>query len=165
MNEEWRPIVGYEGWYEVSSFGRVRRIRHGAGTWCGRILSGHRCGRHGYNAVVLTIRGESTNVHTHRLVAEAFYGSIRDGYCVNHLNGVKSDNRVWNLEVCTPAQNCRHAFVAGLTTQPRLSAKDILEIRMKYRNRGKTMRSLATLYGVSRQTICNCIHRSTLGYR
>lgn len=98
-NEEWRPVVGYEGSYEVSSLGMVRRVGSHV-----RALSRH---HEGYLLVNLSVAGRSKTHRVHRLVADAFLGpSVARG--VNHLNGVKSDNRASNLEWATDSQNARH---------------------------------------------------------
>ncbi|MBJ7900265.1 MAG: hypothetical protein GC158_10175 [Cyanobacteria bacterium RI_101] len=68
------------------------------------------CGKSGY--LSLTCNGKFYLAH--RLVYETFFGEIPDGWQVNHINGVKSDNRLENLEVVTPQENMRHAVATGL---------------------------------------------------
>ena len=113
--EEWRAVVGYEGAYEVSDQGRVRRIGGGMGARPGRILLPTRSST-GYLTVGLFVRQAVKRVGVHRLVVAAFYGVIPKGREVNHLNGNKTANHVSNLEIVTPSENRRHAWRVGLNT-------------------------------------------------
>ena len=71
LTEDWRPVVGYEGWYEVSSLGRVRRARPGLGARVGHILS-PQLSNNGYLMVPLCREGCRRYRSVHRLVGEAF---------------------------------------------------------------------------------------------
>lgn len=108
---EWRAIAGFVG-YEVSRTGLVRsldrRVPSSRGTRLsrGRLLKPQRLSRTGYMQVELS--GAKRAVH--RLVATAFLGDPPTGYVVNHKNGDKEDNRVENLEWCTPSANVQHGF-------------------------------------------------------
>lgn len=96
--------------YEVSSAGRVRRL---APAGRARVRKPQRH-NHGYACVTGRIDGKLRTFLIHRLVAEAFLPP-RNGYsCVNHKNGVKTDNRVENLEWCDCTENNRHASRIGL---------------------------------------------------
>ena len=110
--EEWRQVVGWP--YEVSDRGRVRRSAGGQGARVGhmRKLVSNRLG---YLNVMLSRDGVVCTRKVHRLVAEAFSGPIPPGKEVNHINGVKNDNR-WpeNLEVVTSSENKQHAIRTGL---------------------------------------------------
>lgn len=107
--EEWRPVVGYNGAYEVSSLGRVRRV---LGPWCvnkhGRCLRA----RHnkGYTAVGLSHKHTKRQVFVHHLVLEAFVGPRPDGYQCDHINCIRDDNRPANLRWVTPQENTRAMF-------------------------------------------------------
>ncbi len=114
--EEWRPVVGYEGWYSVSNLGRVRREKGGCGTRAGKILNTQCPSSSGYLQVGLSTGRSATqrSLAVHVLVAETFLGARPDGCGVNHLNGLKTDNRAANLEWATPKQNSEHAVAHGL---------------------------------------------------
>jgi hypothetical protein len=115
--EIWKPIPGFEGRYEVSNIGRVRSlVANHNGRCCTKkekILK-QATNRLGYSVVRLTDDNKSLHTFTvHRLVMIAFIGLVK-GKEVNHINGIKSDNRVENLEYLTHLENMQHAIKTGL---------------------------------------------------
>lgn len=126
----WRPVVGYEGLYEVSDKGLVRSIervtttrrtvkgRDQVFTWTvpEHILKyGKRSDD--YLDVPLTKHGHSKNICVHRIVAEAFIPNPKHLPCVNHIDGNKKNNNVDNLEWCTYSSNNNHAVDMKLNVQ------------------------------------------------
>lgn len=103
--EEWRPIPGHEGRYEVSNRGVVR-------SWSkqkqGQALSPGR-NRDGY----LQVRLVKKTVCVHRLVLAAFVGPLPSGLVTRHLNGDRTDNRLSNLAYGTHSENARDAVAHG----------------------------------------------------
>lgn len=95
--EVWKPVVGYEGLYEVSSMGRVRRKQ-----WLLMHPKEEKCG---YRRVLLTKDGEQKPFLVHRLVAEAFIPNPNNYPIINHMDECPSNNRVGNLEWCTYKHN------------------------------------------------------------
>ena len=75
--------------------------------------------RKGYLAVTLTHNGERKTYGVHRLVADAFIPNPENKPTVNHINGVKTDNRVDNLEWATMKENCDHKWRTGLANTNR----------------------------------------------
>lgn len=110
MNEIWKPVVGYEGLYEVSNQGRVRSLdrsvihKDGQMFVKGRILKPGKYRNRYYN-VNLWKKGKMTNKTVHRLVAEAFIPNPDNKPCIDHINAVKTDNRIENLRWVTYSEN------------------------------------------------------------
>lgn len=110
--EEWRPVKGYEGLYEVSSFGRVRSLDRWVNHYRGNkkaFRKGQmlklRTDKDGYVRVGLCIKQKMQLAQVHRLVMEAFVPNPDNLPCVNHRNENKSCNIPDNLEWCTVAYN------------------------------------------------------------
>lgn len=108
--EIWKDIPNYEGLYMVSSFGRVKRIG-----FRGKVIKSH-LNDSGYYSTVLCKEAKSKNFRNHRLVAMAFLLNPENKLTVNHKNGIKTDNRVINLEWATRSENIKHAIKMGLNT-------------------------------------------------
>lgn len=155
LTEEWRPI--FDGFYEVSNEGRVRRIRpvRGGGHVGREVKAWDSCG---YRQVSPCVRGVRHVRHVHALVAEAFLGPRPDGMEINHIDADKSNNAVWNLEYVTRSENARHAAMCGLTTRgerhyaARLTAQQAADVRRRHRN-GERVTALAREYGVTHGAI------------
>jgi len=111
--ENWRAVPGFGGKYEVSDIGRVRSF---ARSDSGSILKTFDDG-HGYRALGFNYRSRYTMHKVHRLVALAFIPNPGNKKTINHINGVKADNRVCNLEWATHYENNEHALKTGLACQ------------------------------------------------
>ena len=112
--EIWKPVNNFEGFYEVSNYGRVRSIE--------RVVEHRRYGKmlvnakllkpwdnmHGYCNVNLIKDGERKVCKVHRLVAEAFIPNPENKYAINHKDGDKKNNHYLNLEWCTKSENELH---------------------------------------------------------
>lgn len=126
-------VVGYEELYSVTADGRIRahpnRIHDG-------IWMKPSC-RKGYLFVNLCKGGEIINKNVHRIVAEAFLPNPNDLPQVNHINGIKTDNRVVNLEWCTASQNKKHSWEIGtsITTEAKRRASRSNAYKMHEANR------------------------------
>lgn len=111
MQEIWKQVKGYEGLYEVSNLGNVKRV----GSFRGvnkKYLNGHFLtpvdNGKGYFRIKLTANNKSKRVMLHRIIAEAFIPRIEGKNVVNHINHNKQDNSIENLEWCTQSENCLH---------------------------------------------------------
>ena len=125
IQEIWKDIVGYEGIYQVSSLGNVRsfdRLIYNKGSNSFNKIKGRIrkkvTHKKGYDQVMLSNNGLKLFL-VHRLVAEAFIINELMKREVNHINGIKTDNRVENLEWCTRKENESHAHKTGLKNQGR----------------------------------------------
>jgi predicted DNA-binding protein (UPF0251 family) len=163
--ETWRAAVGFEGVYEISSSGRVRRVLQKSGTQAGRILKPQYRDPGGYPSVVLYFEQKGRFRFLHHLVAEAFLGPRPPGKEINHKDGNKRNPNVLNLEYVSPSQNRKHAVDTGLLYVPperrargqkigvsKLDPEKIDAIRREHIE-GTHVITLARRYGVSRQTI------------
>jgi hypothetical protein len=119
--EEWRPVVGYEGLYEISSHGRLRSIdavtiSPGGKKYTrqGRLISLTTEGIGYWRA--LLYRGDGRRGRKiHQLVAESFLPpKPTPAHVINHIDGVRKNNRPENLEWVTQGENIRHAYRIGL---------------------------------------------------
>jgi hypothetical protein len=107
MEEQFKPIKGYEGLYEAGNLGSIKSLI------TNKILKPQSNPR-GYYIVGLSINNKSTSKSAHRLVAETFILNLENKPQVNHINGIKNDNRIKNLEWVTGKENINHAIKMGL---------------------------------------------------
>lgn len=160
MEEIWKDIVGFEGLYQVSNLGNVKRL------FSKRVLQerliGRNIDRYGYVKRVLSKEGKMYFFTEHRLVAIAFIDNPNNKATVNHKNGIKTDNRVENLEWHTNSENMSHAIETGLKDHKgikhhkcKLTEEQVLEIRKIGFSQTRT--ALSKKYGVCRNNILGII--------
>jgi len=146
MNEIWKDIKEYEGLYQVSSLGKIRRIRfinNIVNKPQVRILSTRKIDNLGYPTVCLCKNNHTKYKRVHRIVAETFILNPLNLPCVNHKDGNKTNNNVDNLEWCTHSYNTKHALKNGLINaekRHKASQKNIKKAQKKSRvlNIGET---------------------------
>lgn len=110
--EEWRDVVGYEGLYIASSFGRIASLRRAYfnGRWChikGRIIQPFKTPT-GYNYVTLSKEGSHKNKTVHRLVAMSFLPQSPGKPHIDHIDSNKDNNKVSNLRWVTRSENMKN---------------------------------------------------------
>jgi hypothetical protein len=153
--EIWSKIRDYPN-YEISNIGRVKSINYSKE----RILKLQNM--NGYDRVGLSINGVTTLFLVHRLVALAFIDNVNNHSFINHINGIKNDNRVENLEWCTSTENLNHALVNNLRIMPngekhhnsKLTETQVLEIRKS----NLLQKELTKLYNVKQPLISAIIN-------
>ena len=118
----------------------------------------------GYSIVCLHVNGKQKNEYVHRLVAKTYIPNPDNRKEVNHINGIKTDNRVENLEWCTAKENTNHAVSMGLRNNKgennylsKLTEEQVLLIRADYRSQ----REIAKDYKVTDQIIGRIKRRQT----
>jgi len=150
--EIWKDVPEYEGLYRVSNLGRVKSLKWGKE----RVLKPKE-DRGGYVYVGLYKEGVEKKFSVHRLVMLAFVGE--SGLQVNHINGLKTDNQLENLEYCTGSENMIHAFKNGLKKGSKGEKNGRSKLtracveRIKYGHQGVTQREIAKIYGITESRV------------
>ena len=169
MTEVWAPVPGWEGYYEVSTHGRVRGVERtafngrsrDAGVQ-GRVLSVF-LSQEGYPCAHLWKSGKRTLRKVHTLVLTAFVGPRPDGMEACHENDVKADNRLENLRWDTKRANA--ADKRGNQRQPRkLSAEVVIEMRRLRKEEGLPFAEIAKRFGCSRAAAQKAISGKTYAW-
>ena len=154
MEEIWKDVPGYEGYYQASNLGRIKSVSRIVKHNCGgpkkvneRIMKGY-INRYGYKRVDLSKKGVNKQFSAHRIIAMTFLGE--SDLVVNHIDGVKLNNHINNLEYVTPQENTAHAVRAGLIkNNSQINEKNIVE---DYQN-GSRLRELEKKYNTSHHNI------------
>lgn len=135
-NIEWKPIKNYEGLYEISSDGRVRRLRFINGSHnferireCKQTLN-----TWGYMTVNLCKNGKANTKRVHRLVANAFLGE--SDLQVDHIDGNKLNNKLENLEYVTAKENTNRAWKNGQSKYSKERKEKLSKIAKERWNNG-----------------------------
>lgn len=173
----WRDIKGYEGLYQISNLGNVRsldrkiRFNKGVSIKKGQLLKPVLT-RKGYLKVELSKESKGKRFYVHRLVALHFIENSLNKPQVNHINGIKTDNRVENLEWCTNLENQRHAIKNGLVNQEQRIKQAIKmgEVNKKPINqytkqnefirKFNSIKEASIVTGINSRNICNCLSKN-----
>lgn len=158
MREVFKPIKNYEN-YQISNLGRIKNAR------TNKFLK-YRLNKNGYFLTQLCKDGSRKSISVHRQLAIYFIPNPNNLPEVNHKNGVKTDNRIRNLEWVTHSENILHAFKLGLLNhrgennpRSKVTQKEVEIIRNKYIPYVYTLSRLAKEYNVSHTTICRIVTR------
>lgn len=155
--EVWIDIKGYGGKYQVSSYGRIK-------SFYGKVNYLSPVSHHGYDKVTLCKNGSKKQLFVHRIVLASFIQENPNSLQVNHKDGVKTNNYLYNLEYCDSKQNINHAYenklirnIGEFNHNSKLSNHQVLEIRSSSLN----VSELSRKYFVSRKTIQNILSRKS----
>lgn len=172
--ERWRWIVGWRGYYLVSSHGRIKsvaRMVQGSNGVSQRIKARFlrpNGGKFGHLQVQLWKDGESKTMSVHQLVLEAFVGPCPTGMEVRHFpDRNPANNHLDNLRYGTPKDNAADRVIHGTASQgerhykAKLTEHNIQHIRQLCAEKKQTLTEIASLFGVSADTISNIRSRKT----
>jgi hypothetical protein len=157
--ELWKDIAGYENRYQVSDYGRVRSLRRKYRKE--DIMLKQIIDYKGYSTVGLTMNCKTKFFKVHRLVAQSFLDNPLCKPQINHINCIKDDNSLENIEWCTNGENQLHAYKNkrkfGMSGEDnpnsKLKKNDVIEIRRLYRDKEKTQVQIAKEYKLNYNTV------------
>lgn len=152
MDEIWKDVKGYEGLYQVSNLGRVKRLDKN------RIIKGGAY-PNGYLFVVLCKNNNPKGHMVHRLVAQAFIPNLDNKPEIDHINTIKSDNRVSNLKWATRKENTlnpltvkhrieAHSWMKDRKGKNHIQSKEIIQLNLN----GEVVREWESIGEAERHT-------------
>ena len=157
----WAPIAGWEGRYEISDTGLVRRT-----------VDGHLISRsttiYGYR--VVNLQHPKKQFLVHRLVGLGFIENPLNKPHINHIDNNRSNNDFRNLEWCTPLENIRHMVRQGRASSHKkglrghgfkLTDAAVCDLRRTYARGGVSLVEVGEMFGISKRSAGRCISRKT----
>lgn len=176
QNEIWKPVVGYkdgfyDGLYEISNFGKFKMLprtlncQKGVRVTKEKIVFGSNSW--GYRTVVMKKDRIRLQIGVHILVANAFIPNPENKYSVNHIDGVRSNNKVENLEWATQLEQVHHAIKTGLARYIKgeersnsIVNENIVKLmRKEYSENRTSYAKIGKKYGLARSTVGHIIRK------
>jgi hypothetical protein len=178
-NEIWKDIPEFEGYYQASTMGRIRSLDRKINKKVGKeIFETTRIGRifrlrykknRRYLSVRLSKNGKIKGYPLHRLIAITFIENSENKPQVNHLNGIKSDNRVENLSWTNSSENIKHAITMGLNKSVVgenhgsciFKNEDVIKIRELYATGNYSYNDIGKMFNSNKCRIFEIVKRKT----
>lgn len=160
MVTKWYKVPDFEGYF-ISKCGKVKSCVRSKS----RLLK-FDISNKGYYRVTLSKNGKTKRFSVHRLMAKVFLKDYSENLQVNHIDGVRTNNNIDNLEMVTQSENNKHALRIGLQKptygtingMSKLTEKEVLEIR-NLAKEGMKQKEIAKVYGIVRQTVNDIVNR------
>lgn len=156
MIEERKDVMWYEWYYQVSNFWNMRSVKW----WRIRILKQWICCRW-YSIVRLCKDWVKKTIRIHRLVAIAFINNPNNYKEINHKNGIKTDNRIENLERCTRSENMKHMYLTSWIKKDCSHLRKKIEqysLYFKHITSWEMIQDAADFTWINRNLISACLH-------
>ena len=118
--EEWRDVPSFVGVLQASNMGRIKRLskyrntKGGGKAYMPEKILAQAISTYGYYKLCISIDAKKYDLLAHRLIAEAFVPNPDNKHQINHINGIKTDNSIKNLEWVSSIENMKHAKLTGL---------------------------------------------------
>lgn len=174
-NEIWKPVKGYENLYEVSNNGAVKTLPRTIEVSCHKNftrlhpisakLKIPRIGKNGYMTVALIRENKTYNTYLHRIIGEAFIKKPDGSNVINHKNGIKTDNRLDNLEWVTSSINNQHAIDTRLRKPAKACIDESIALKINEMKAQKySNEKVAKILGLSEYSVAQFANGKSYKY-
>ena len=163
-NEIWKDVIGYEGLYQVSNLGNVKS--YNSNRFKNGLILKQGTSKKGYKVIYFIKDRIKKTLSVHRLVAISFIENTYDKPQVNHINGIKYDNNIDNLEWVTNSENMKHAFVNGLKSFSE-KRRNAMNKKVIDNDNGKIYQSAkdaSQYFKINYHTLCNQLNGHRKNY-
>ena len=157
MEDIWEDVPGYEGLYQASNYGKISmKIGTRINKEKARLGTIHESA---YLRINLRLKKKTKSYYVHTLIALTFLGANNNDLDIDHINKIRTDNRIENLRYLSIVEN--RGLVGILNHNSKLTQEIAEEIRKTYKNKIANSRELAKRYNVSQRCILSVIHNQT----
>ncbi len=159
ISEEWRDVPSFMGVLQASNMGRIKRLpryrntKNGGRAYMLEKILAQTISTYGYYKICISIDNKVHHLSAHRLIAEAFVPNPNIQHQINHINGIKTDNSIENLEWVSLTENIRHAHATGLSAvQPKGEANKLSKKLYQYDLNGNLIKEWTGI-----REVCNVL--------